>query len=154
MSNTVVIRCINGSEDPVEFYDDEIPTMEIRHEIKHDIVRNDPSSPGNWEHRITYLSVGYMIITLNLKTYYKTTHTKLSTIAGWKTDNQPTPFKMYYEYAIDTDEFVWVQMKPETNKKYYSGGGNMPTFGKVNPVFVQSQPGGVAVLVSPKITGV
>lgn len=139
MSAETVIRCTNGATD-VDFNYDEIPDMSIEHLIKRNVYKIESGY-----YRIVMLSNGYIKITLSMDTIRGNTYSKLDTVAGWKTNNQPTPFKLYYEYSIDSTSFVYVQLIPESVIKIYSGGYHERTHGIVKPVFLESRPSGIAI---------
>ena len=111
------------------------------------------TSPYQGTFGMYYTSKRYRIFTVSIRIKYgSTTLDKIKTMRSWVDSvYQPLPFKLYYEYIIDTSSFYWVQFIRDSYIEKYCG-GELEDY-VMNLEFVESQPEGVAVRIHPSLFG-
>lgn len=136
----------------LDFYDDEIDSMEITYSTSRTIHTNLNNYYVIFRNGSD--ASKYKIFDINFNIIYgdSTTGTlaKIETLYNQVTSEQPNLLQFYYKYAISTTTSVHVKMIRQGMQWNYFNGSSLANY-KLPITFVESKPEGVGMLYSPML---
>lgn len=140
-AKTVLRFVVAGTN--VDFFQEEVKQHELM------VEQNEQFFPeyggGHYIQKLFGIPRNRFIVTFN--NIYKDTLGRIEQLYDHKdpTSSQPAPMQFFYEYGFNTETNMWVQMKRDDMKWFYSAGYKSATQ-EIGISFIETKPGDVGVI--------